>query len=111
MSGTAGHVEVGLPEGVVWVGERELPWRPEVRREPDRIRTIDVQVDEAALRLGAHHGATYFQHLAFQRVVRDGGAPGVGIRDGLMAVAMGQAAELSVARGRPVMMEEVLGPG
>ncbi len=111
VSGTAGQVKVGLPEGVVWVGERELPWRPEARRDPDRMRTIDVQVDEAALRLGAHHGATYFQHLAFQRVVRGGGAPGVGIRDGLMAVAMGQAAELSVSRGRPVMMEEVLGPG
>ena len=110
VSGTAGQVEVGLPEGVVWVGERELPWRPEARREPDRIRTIDVQVDEAALRLGAHHGATWFQHLAFQRAVRDGRAPGVGIRDGLMAVAMGQAAERSVSQGRPVMMEEVLGP-
>ena len=111
VSGTAGQVEVGLPEGVVWIGERELPSGPEVRREPDRIRTIDVEVDEAALRLGAHHGATYFQHLAFQRVVREGGPPGVGIRDGLMAVAMGQAAELSVSRGRPVMMEEVLMPG
>ena len=70
-----------------------------------------MEVDEATRRLGAHHGATYFQHLAFQRVVRDGGEPGVGIRDGLMAVAMGQAAELSVSRGRPVMMEEVLMPG
>jgi hypothetical protein len=40
--------------------------------------------------------------------VREGDAPEVGLRDGLMAVAVGQAAEQSVIEGRAVTIEEVL---
>lgn len=108
VSGEAGQVEVGQPEGVVWVGDRELPTRPEVRRDLERLRAIEVSVDETALLAGSHYGATYYQHEAFQRAVREGEAPEVGIRDGLMAVAVGQAAEQSVVEGRAVTIEEVL---
>jgi predicted dehydrogenase len=108
VSGEAGQVEVGQPEGVVWIGDRELPTRPEVRRDLARLRAIEVVVDETALRAGSHHGATYYQHQAFQRAVREGDAPEVGLRDGLMAVAVGQAAEQSVIEGRAVTIEEVL---
>jgi myo-inositol 2-dehydrogenase / D-chiro-inositol 1-dehydrogenase len=108
VSGEAGQVEVAQPEGVVWVGDRELPTRPEVRRDLARLRAIEVAVDETALRVGSHQGATYYQHEAFQRAVREGEAPEVGVRDGLMAVAVGEAAEQSVVEGRAVTIEEVL---
>jgi myo-inositol 2-dehydrogenase/D-chiro-inositol 1-dehydrogenase len=108
VSGEGGQVEVGQPEGVVWIGDRELPTHPEVRRFAGRLRAVEVPVDETALRAGSHHGATYYQHQAFQRAVREGGPPEVGIRDGLMAVAVGQAAEQSVVEGRVVTIEEVL---
>ena len=108
VSGEAGQVEVGQPEGVVWIGDRELPTRPEVRRDLERLRAIEVAVEETALRAGSHEGATYYQHQAFQRAVREGNAPEVGLRDGLMAVAVGQAAEQSVVEGRAVTIEEVL---
>jgi predicted dehydrogenase len=108
VAGPAGQVEVAQPEGVVWVGERELPTHPAVRRDPARLRTAEVPVDETAMAAGSHHGATYYEHVAFQRAIRDGGPVEVSIHDGLMAVAVGQAAELSLQRGRAVELEEVL---
>jgi myo-inositol 2-dehydrogenase / D-chiro-inositol 1-dehydrogenase len=108
VSGEAGQVEVAQPEGIVWIGDRELPTHPKVRRDLERLRAIEVSVDETALRAGSHHGATYYQHQAFQRAVREGDAPEVGLREGLMAVAVGQAAEQSVVEGRAVTIEEVL---
>ena len=118
VSGPAGQVEVGQPEGVVWVGERELPTQPSVRRDPSRLRSAEVVVDETAMAAGTHHGATYYQHVAFQRGVRgeaevevtlrDGTPSEVSLRDGLMAVAIGQAAEQSVVEGRPIEIAEIL---
>ena len=61
-----------------------------------------VPVDPEALAAGDHHGATYFQHMAFNRLVREGGAPEVSVEDGALAVEMGLAAERSVATGQPV---------
>lgn len=108
VSGEGGQVEVAQPESVVWIGDRELPTHPKVRRDLERLRAIEVPVDETALRAGGHHGASYYQHEAFQRAVREGDAPEVGLRDGLMAVAVGQAAEQSVTEGRTVTIAEVL---
>jgi len=108
VSGPAGQVEVAQPEGVVWVGEREQPSHPRVRRDPARLRSAEVPVDETAMAVGTHHGATYYEHVAFQRAVRGEMPVEVTIRDGLMAVAIGQAGERSVAEGRPVDIAEIL---
>jgi len=108
VTGPAGQVELGQPEGVVWIGERELPTRPEVRRDPARLRALEVPVDETAMAVGTHHGATYYQHVAFQRAVRGEAPVEVTPHDGLMAVAMGQAADQSVVQHRPIEITEVL---
>lgn len=63
-------------------------------------------VDEALLAAGDHHGSTFFQHRSFADIVRAGGTPAVGIDDGLKAVAMGLAAQASIARRAPVDMAE-----
>lgn len=70
-------------------------------------RTL-VEVDGAILAAGSHHGATYYQHAAFAAAVRDGAPVEVTARDGLMAVAIGAAAEISAREGRAVLLSELV---
>jgi myo-inositol 2-dehydrogenase / D-chiro-inositol 1-dehydrogenase len=66
-----------------------------------------VEVDAAILAAGSHHGATYYQHAAFAAAVRDGGKVEVTARDGLMAVGIGAAAEISARERRVVELAEM----
>ena len=71
-----------------------------------RIERRHVPVDAAALQAGTHHGSVYFQLLAFLDAVRGRGPVIVGAEDGLRAVAIGAAAELSARQQRVVAMSE-----
>ncbi|MEL6233463.1 MAG: Gfo/Idh/MocA family oxidoreductase [Pseudomonadota bacterium] len=68
------------------------------RRETAEI----IETDEAILRAGDHHGATFFQHQRFLQMLRDGGQPEVTLADGAWAVRVGAAAEESAQLGQPV---------
>jgi predicted dehydrogenase len=52
-------------------------------------------------------GMMGFEHLAFQRAIREDRAPEVSVRDGLLAVALGLAAERSAEEHRPVELTEL----
>ena len=102
--GSRAKIEARVPGPArFWPGgeerEGELVLSP--RHEKDPIK-VDVPVDPTVLRAGDHHGATFYQHRAFARMVREGGAPAVSLRDGAMAVEMGLAAETSIRTGEPV---------
>jgi len=97
--GEKGKLECFIPESTVVIGTRQ----------PRSVETHDVHVDERILKAGFHHGSTYFEHLYFLRAIREGRAPEVSVRDGLMAVAVGQAAELSVKTRAPVEIASLLG--
>ncbi len=56
---------------------------------------------------GAHHGSTYFEHLAFQEAIRRGLPPQVSIEDGALAVGVGAAAEQSIREHRVVELKEL----
>ena len=58
---------------------------------------------------GFHHGASYLEHLAFLDAVRTGGAAQVSLEDGLLSVALGVAAQVSIAEARAVSVSEVVG--
>jgi predicted dehydrogenase len=75
---------------------------------PKAVVREHVEVDEAALAAGSHHGATYFQLAAFLGAVQGRAPVLVTAQDGLEAVAMGTAAEMSVQEGRVVRLDEVL---
>ena len=94
--GDKGKIECLIPEGNVVIGQRK----------PKTVETVHVPVQAEVLKAGFHHGASYYQHLAFQRAVREGTAPLVSAEDGLKAVAMGLAAHRSIEEGRPVLMSE-----
>ena len=44
---------------------------------------------------GDHAGSTYYQHLEFTKTVTEKIDPAVSLEDGMMAVKMGQAAQIS----------------
>ena len=96
-TGDVGKVECFIPESTLVVG----------RRIPRAVETETIAVAQDALDAGYHHGATYFQHVAFRDAIRHGRAPDVSVRDGLLAVAVGQAAERSVKERRPVELAEL----
>ena len=69
-------------------------------------RTL-VVTDPLALAAGSHHGSTYYEHQRFNAAVRGQGPVEVTADDGLMAVAIGAAAELSAREHRVVEMAEL----
>lgn len=95
-TGDIGKVECAIPDGTIALGVRET------RKWESRA----VPVEEHILKAGFHHGATYFQHLAFLDAIRSGHPPEVDARDGLLAVALGLAAQRSIEEGRVVEMSE-----
>jgi len=101
--GDTAKLEVGIPSGM-------LVHSPRVNVvQPKQVTQEHVAVDEAALVAGHHHGATFYQLQAFMAAIETGAAPAVSAADGLMAVAMGIAAERSAAEKRMVEMAEMLG--
>ncbi|MEM6702386.1 MAG: Gfo/Idh/MocA family oxidoreductase [Acidobacteriota bacterium] len=102
-TGDRGKVECFLPkandaECLLTLGKRESG---EVRSEP-------IEVDAALLEAGHHHGSTYFQQAAFARAARGEDEVAVTVDDGLRAVAVGVAAQISAQEHRVVPMSEVL---
>ncbi len=77
------------------------------RRDRNEPATIAFSVAGAVAHAGAHHGSTFFEHLAFRDAVRAGGRPLVSVEDGALAVAVGAAAEKSCRERRVVTMAEM----
>ena len=75
--------------------------------EPKRVARRHVSVDQAALAAGTHHGSVYYQLLAFLAALRNEGPVVVTAEDGLRAVAVGVAAEISVREKRVVRLSEL----
>jgi len=99
--GDVARLEVLIPEGA-------LIHSPRVGfRNPKRATRRVVAVDPVALDAGSHHGSTFYEHQKFIAAVRGEGAVEVTARDGLMAVAIGTAAEISAREHRVVEMREL----
>jgi predicted dehydrogenase len=61
-----------------------------------------VPVDPVLLSAGSHNGATYYQHQGFYGAITMNGNVDVGVDDGLKAVVIGLAAQLSAETGKAV---------
>ena len=97
--GDRGKIEAFLPDATLSIGQRE-GGREGV--------TTEVVVDERVRYEGFHHGSSYLEHLNFIAACRAGGPAAVTLSDGLLSVAVGVAAQLSIEQGRAVAMSEVL---
>jgi myo-inositol 2-dehydrogenase/D-chiro-inositol 1-dehydrogenase len=100
VTGDIGKVESFVPEAVLRLGRRA-----------ERSVTEHPVSDDHVAYAGLHGGASYLEHVDFLDAIRNGTEPRVTLEDGLLAVAVGQAAHLSIDEGRPVMMSEVLAEG
>lgn len=100
--GAEAKLEVMIPPG-------DLIFSPRTGfMNPKRVEREQIIVDEAALQAGQHFGATFYQLQNFLAAVQTGAPVQVTARDGLMAVAMGTAAEISAREKRAVLMSELL---
>ncbi|HLZ73765.1 Gfo/Idh/MocA family oxidoreductase [Phenylobacterium sp.] len=99
--GDKARLDVLIPEGAI-------VYSPRVGvRNPKRVERQVVEVDPAALKAGSHHGSTFYEHQKFIAAVRGEGPVEVTAHDGLMAVAIGMAAEISAREKRVVEMSEL----
>ncbi len=99
--GDQARLDVLIPEG-------SLVFSPRVGfMNPKRVERSHVGVDERALNAGSHHGATFYEHQHFIAAVRGHGPVEVTAADGLHAVAIGTAAEISAREQRAVIMSEL----
>ena len=99
--GDQGRLEVLIPEGAI-VHSPRVGFR-----NPKQATRRIVHVDETALNAGSHHGSTFYEHQKFNAAVRGQGPVEVTAHDGLMAVAIGTAAEISAREKRVVEMSEL----
>lgn len=99
--GDKGRLDVLIPSGLI-------VYSPRVGfRNPKQVESRVVDVDATALKVGTHHGSTFYEHQRFNAAVRGQGAVEVTAKDGLMAVAIGTAAEISAREKRVVEMSEL----
>ncbi|XP_057520514.1 uncharacterized protein LOC130800831 isoform X3 [Amaranthus tricolor] len=99
--GDVGKGEAFVPESIVRFGTR-IAGR-------DDVQTVQT-VDERIKYDGLHHGSSFLEHLNFLNAIRnkDTRTPEVDLVDGLISVAIGVAAQVSIELGRFVTIDEVL---
>ena len=104
--GPKGKIACNVPGPArFWPAHMASPLVPHVvisPRSPKGPRRIDTPVPETLLAAGDHNGSTFYQHQRFQKVVLQGAQPEVSLTDGIWAVRMGQAAQLSALENRVV---------
>ena len=99
--GDASRLDVTIPTG-------DIVYSPRTGfHQPKAIERTHVAVDAQALAAGHHHGATFYAHQKFLRALRGEGPVEVSAHDGMMAVAIGTAAEISAREKRVVTMDEL----
>ncbi len=99
--GDTAKLEAFIPSGDLLLSPRVPLGAP---KTPTRTH---IEVDPAVLEAGTHHGATYYQIAAFIDAVRGRAPVQVTAEDGLRAVSIGVAAEISAREKRVVEMSEL----
>ena len=103
-TGNKGKIETSVPSNES--GKISSNLRIGMRDGETRLETIEV--DKKILEAGHHHGSTYYEHLAFLNAIKKNSNPEVSLNDGLIAVAVGEAAEKSIKLKRLVKLEEII---
>ena len=103
-TGNKGKIETSVPSNES--GKISSNLRIGMRDGETKLETIEV--DKKILEAGHHHGSTYYEHLAFLNAIKNNSNPEVSLNDGLIAVAVGEAAEKSIKLKRLVKLEEII---
>ena len=103
-TGNKGKIETSVPSDNS--GKASSNIRIGLRGGKTHIENIEV--DKKILEAGHHHGSTYYEHLAFLKAIENNSDPEVSLEDGLIAVAVGEAAEQSIKQGRLINLDEII---
>ena len=103
--GDKGKIETFVPSDASGKNSSELTIG---LRGKEEIYAETVVVDEDILDAGSHHGSTFYEHKGFIKAIQNKTEAEVTLDDGLKAVAIGQAAELSIKEKRVVKLSELL---
>jgi predicted dehydrogenase len=101
--GSIGKIETEVPSNQSGIASSDLRIG---LREGISATKETIGVDSKILEAGHHHGSTYYEHTSFIQAIRNNTQPEVSLNDGLIAVAIGEAAEISIKEERVVMMSE-----
>jgi predicted dehydrogenase len=101
--GKIGKIDTGVPSHQSGISSSNLRIG---LRENNEVKIEKIEVDKKILEVGHHHGSTYYEHKAFIKAIQNNLLPEVSLNDGLKAVAIGEAAELSIKEERVVLMSE-----
>ena len=107
--GPVGKIACHVPgPGRFWSGPGAAP-RPQLVISPrDGSETQHFcDVPDALLDAGDHNGSTFYQHQRFAEVVKGRGKVEVTLQDGMMAVKLGQAAQIAAREHRVVDFAEL----
>ena len=97
--GDKAKIEAMMPDSVVRIGTRK----------GGRDGVVEIQVTQPdGVVPGFHGGASFLEHCAMQDAIRKGQKAAVSLKDGLISVAVGQAAHISIAEKRIVDLREIL---
>lgn len=102
ITGDEARVDACVPAPARFIRGEERAGEVVLSKRDGTVETQTAAADSDILRAGDHHGATYFQHVKFRDMVLFNGKPEVSLEDGLRAVAVGEAAELSARLGEAV---------
>ncbi len=103
-TGNKGKIETSVPSSQS--GKTSSNLRIGMRDGKTHIENIEV--DKKIIEAGHHHGSTYYEHTAFLKAIENHLDPEVSLEDGLIAVAVGEAAEQSIKQGRLINLEEII---
>ncbi len=103
-TGNIGKIETSVPSNESGKTASDV----RIGMRDGKTKQESVSVDPKILEAGHHHGSTYYEHLAFINAVKNKLKPEVSLNDGLIAVAVGEAAETSIKLGRVVKLNEII---
>ena len=103
-TGNIGKIETSVPSNESGKTTSDV----RIGMRDGKTKQESVSVDPKILEAGHHHGSTYYEHLAFINAVKNKLKPEVSLNDGLIAVAIGEAAETSIKLGRVVKLNEII---
>ena len=97
--GDKGKIEALISESVVRIGKRKNGY--------GTFQDFPIELEKDVVQ-GFHHGASFVEHRQMQEAMRNGRKADIGLSEGLISVAIGQAAHMSIDQGRLVLISEVL---
>ena len=103
-TGNKGKIETSVPSNESGKTSSNL----RIGMRDGKTTNEKINVDKKIIEAGHHHGSTYYEHLAFLKAIESTSASEVSLEDGLIAVAVGEAAEKSIKERRLINLEEII---